>query len=81
MDAKERKRLERACQVAREAGMEGEQLLLIRLDHVEEYLKLEEITKDILTAMDRLNEMRRALKAEVTDGKDRGEEQEDREST
>ena len=81
MDTKERIRLERACQVAREAGMEGEQLLLIRLDHVEEYLKLEEITKDILTAMDRLNEMRRALKAEVTDGKDRGEEQEDREST
>jgi hypothetical protein len=80
MTAKERERLERACRIAREAGMEGEQLLLIRLEDVEEYLKIEELTKDILTAMDRLNDMRRVLKAEVEDGKDKedsGEEPED----
>ena len=67
MTAKERERLERACKIAREAGMEGEQLLLIRLEDVEEYLKLEELTKDILTAMNCLDEMRRTLKAEVED--------------
>ena len=81
MTAKERERLERACKIAREAGMEGEQLLLIRLEDVEEYLKLEELTKDILTAMDRLNGMRRALKAEVADGKNCGEKQENSEGT
>ena len=80
MTAKERERLQRACTIAREAGMEGEQLLLIRLEDVEEYLKLEELTKDILTAMDRLNDIRKTLKAEVGgNGKDKnkGEEPKD----
>ena len=77
MDAKERERLQRACAIAREAGMEGEQLLLIRLEDVEEYLKLEELTKDILMAMDRLNDIRKTLKAEVGgNGKDKNKREE-----
>ena len=80
MNVEERERLERACRIAREAGMEGEQLLLIRLEDVEEYLKLEELTKDILTAMNCLDDMRKTLKAEVEDIRgceeaDSGEEQ------
>ena len=83
MTLKERERLERACRIAREAGMEGEQLLLIRLEDVEEYLKLEELAKDILTALDKLNGMRRVLKAEVEDVKkdNQGKESEDPEGT
>ena len=69
MDPKERERLELACRVCRETGSGGDQLLLIRLEDVEEYLKLEKIFSEALRRLNHytmsVSDLKRMLNAEV----------------
>lgn len=71
MDAKEREKLRNACEMCRkEFGTGGEQLILIKLEDVEEFLRLEEIAHKITDAFETIEDLRRILKAEVDDGTD-----------
>lgn len=65
MDRNEREKLEHSCAVCREAGIEGDQLLLVRLDCVEEYLRLEKLARDIYEIVDKLDQMKKTLDMEV----------------
>ena len=65
MDPKERERLENCCRMCREIGSKGEQLILIKLEDVEECLRIEKMMRDILEVMNRFDEMRKMLNAEV----------------
>ena len=65
MDPKERERLENCCRMCREINSPGEQLLLIKLEDVEECLKVDKMMRDILEVMNKFDDMRKTLRAEV----------------
>ena len=81
MDAKERERLENCCRMCREdMNCTGEQLLLIRLEDVEEYLRLEGAMRDMLSVMDRIEGLRKTLKSEVGEADGRKEDSGEKET-
>lgn len=65
MDDAERERLKIACRACREMECAGEQLLLVKLEDVEELLRLDAMVNDILSITKKLDEMSHILKAEV----------------
>lgn len=65
MDPKERERLENCCRMCREIGSKGEQLILIKLEDVEECLRIEKMMRDILEVMNKFDDMRKMLNTEV----------------
>ena len=71
MRQSERERLERSCNISKEMGIGGDQLLLVRLDDVEEFLQLDEIFRGAMDLLYKIKEYR--------NGQNGGKEQEDRE--
>lgn len=75
MTDQERTRLEKAVQICREAGMEGEQLLLIHLSEVEEYLRLEKLIRNMDQIFEALLEIRQMMQEEKAGEEIAGEEE------
>lgn len=67
MDTKERARMEKSCRLCREAGIDKDQWLLVKLEDVEDYLELDRLRTDILRILDKLDSLKKTLRAEVED--------------